>query len=63
MGPDGKPRENYTPEEFKEGEDLFKDRNATHCGTGINFKQYDTIPVRVSSNSNLMKLGKHDLEY
>jgi len=47
-GPDGKPRERYIPPEMLEGDDAFKDRNETHSGSGINFNQYDSIPVNVS---------------
>ena len=42
---------NYTSVGFEEGEDLFKERNATHCGTGINFNQYDAIPVRATGEN------------
>jgi hypothetical protein len=31
-----------------EGEDAFRERNETHSGSGINFDQYDKIPVKVS---------------
>jgi len=46
--PDGKPRERYNPPEMLEGDDAFKERNETHSGSGINFNQYDSIPVNVS---------------
>ncbi len=47
-GLDDKPRERYVPAEMLEGEDAFRERNETHSGSGINFDQYDKIPVKVS---------------
>jgi len=48
VGPDGKPRENYVPAAFEEGQAAFDARAATHGGSGLNFGNYKSIPVKAS---------------
>ena len=48
IDPNAPPRERYIPAEFLEGDAIFDERNELYDGTGINFKDYDNIPVNVS---------------
>jgi len=58
--PNAPPKERYVPADLLEGDAIFEERNQLYDGSGINFKDYDNIPVHVTDENGEIALAKYE---